>query len=58
MVRCGGPPSSGSILVAGEHFTCALPSATDLYCWGSNSHGQLGIGTIAGSLVPVIVNFP
>jgi alpha-tubulin suppressor-like RCC1 family protein len=28
---------------AGEHHTCAIRSDTNVYCWGSNSNGQLGV---------------
>lgn len=29
---------------AGFRYTCAIDNAEDLYCWGSNNQGQLGIG--------------
>jgi alpha-tubulin suppressor-like RCC1 family protein len=32
----------------GQHF-CALTSWNELYCWGNNSNGQIGIGTLGGS---------
>jgi alpha-tubulin suppressor-like RCC1 family protein len=31
-------------IAAGEWFTCAIDSAHDVYCWGLNTAGQLGIG--------------
>jgi alpha-tubulin suppressor-like RCC1 family protein len=31
-----------SLVGAGYRHTCAVTSADDLYCWGLNSHGQLG----------------
>lgn len=41
---------------AGGHFTCGV-SYTDnkLYCWGVNSRGQLGDGSLSGRLSPVLV---
>lgn len=42
------PVSATSISAGGEH-TCALTAAGDAWCWGSNSNGQLGNGTIGGS---------
>jgi alpha-tubulin suppressor-like RCC1 family protein len=34
-------------------YTCAVKTAGTLWCWGSNSSGQLGDGTTTGSAVPV-----
>jgi alpha-tubulin suppressor-like RCC1 family protein len=33
-------------LVAGDHHTCAVDAAGQVWCWGYNSHGQLGDGTL------------
>jgi len=42
-------------LTAGYSHTCALRSGGDVYCWGDNSVGQLGIGSTSSSNVPVQV---
>lgn len=37
---------------AGRSFTCGITTADDLYCWGANGEGQLGLGkSEAGQLV-------
>lgn len=33
-------------IVSGSGFACATDPQTYVYCWGSGSHGQLGLGTI------------
>jgi len=41
---------------AGDAHSCALVTTGDAWCWGSNSNGQLGGGTIGGSsAVPTLV---
>jgi alpha-tubulin suppressor-like RCC1 family protein len=37
------------------HHTCAALLNGSLRCWGNNSHGQLGNGTLSSSAVPVAV---
>lgn len=48
----GEIPSSGTIevLSAGNTVTCAIDNARKLYCWGSNQHGKLGVGSTASSV--------
>ncbi len=52
----GIDPTTVIGLVSGIHHTCVLTSANDVYCWGLNSSGQLGDGTIDNSNVPVYVD--
>ncbi|OIP35992.1 MAG: hypothetical protein AUK47_15750 [Deltaproteobacteria bacterium CG2_30_63_29] len=42
-------------LAAGAEFTCALSvDREEVYCWGDNSAGQLGLDGVAPSAVPVL----
>ncbi len=45
------------INVAEEH-TCAIMSDDNIYCWGDNTHGQLGIGNYLGKHLPTAVTMP
>lgn len=40
-------PEVQPIVDAGAQFTCRLKANGSIWCWGLNSHGQLGIGTLA-----------
>jgi len=56
----GGPRQFTAISAAPTH-TCALgdrEAQQELFCWGSNTMGQLGDGTTTPSLVPKRVAFP
>jgi hypothetical protein len=39
-------------VAAGGQYTCALSELGRVYCWGANGAGQLGNGTLGGSLAP------
>ncbi len=49
-----------SQMAAGGNSTCVVEqynmTGTEIFCWGENSHGQLGDGTNENRLVPVRVN--
>ena len=42
----------------GSNFTCAQGNNNDLYCWGRNDHGQLGIGSLYPQTTPTSVLMP
>lgn len=45
-------------VASGSEFTCALDIAGNVYCWGSNSEGQLGQGDQLDRIVPTQVPLP
>ena len=58
-----GPGRSATAITAGNEHTCAVLDDGSVKCWGSNIHGQLGVGDIAdrgdgpgemGSALPVV----
>jgi alpha-tubulin suppressor-like RCC1 family protein len=53
------PTTSGwaSVTTAGDH-TCATRTGGTLWCWGSNSNGQLGLGDHSGHDRPRQVTIP
>jgi hypothetical protein len=42
-------------LAAGDTFTCAMSSSGNVYCWGGNNNGQLGVNSTTLSNIPVEV---
>jgi len=45
-------------VTAGDDHTCALTAPGEIWCWGSNTDGQLGGGTDSGSPAPRRVDVP
>jgi alpha-tubulin suppressor-like RCC1 family protein len=50
-----GPLVNVTQIVAGYEYSCALMASRQVRCWGYNGDGELGIGTLDESLVPVPV---
>ncbi len=51
MIQVVNPSATTSwvSISAGQRFTCAIDNLQDLYCWGYNRYGNLGLGTITTS---------
>lgn len=54
-VGVSGITNAVAVATGGAGHSCAVINNGSIYCWGNNSHGQLGNGTTANSLVPVQV---
>ena len=50
-----GTSATWKFVRAGGFDTCALTNAADLFCWGANGFGQLGVGDTANRGIPVFV---
>jgi len=50
-----GLANAERIAVGGPQ-TCAVDLSSDLYCWGGNSFGELGIGSFDATTVPTLVD--
>lgn len=60
-VKVAGPRIFIDIAVSKSHgrFSCAVSEAREAWCWGENTHGQLGNGSKTKSISPVRVkNLP
>ena len=55
-VQVSGMASDVVAVSGGAYHTCALKTDGTVWCWGSNTSGQLGDGTNTQSLVPVKVS--
>ncbi|TAG78912.1 MAG: hypothetical protein EAZ21_11660 [Betaproteobacteria bacterium] len=51
-----GAGVTATAIAAGGGTSCALLSTGNLACWGNNSAGQLGDGTLTDRSTPVLVN--
>lgn len=43
-VQVAGLPAAAQQVAVGRDSSCALLAGRSVYCWGGNTHGQLGIG--------------
>jgi alpha-tubulin suppressor-like RCC1 family protein len=48
----------GLMVSAGREHSCAIFDNLELYCWGFNNMGQLGIGSKTQQTRPALVNLP
>jgi alpha-tubulin suppressor-like RCC1 family protein len=54
-LRVEGIPAARQVVVGRSH-TCALTVAGEVYCWGSNDRGEVGIGSKAKDAPPTRVS--
>jgi alpha-tubulin suppressor-like RCC1 family protein len=43
-------------MAVGSYHSCGITASFDLYCWGANTYGKLGIGSTLSTTAPVLVN--
>jgi hypothetical protein len=55
-VQVSGQATDWATVSAGGDHTCAIKTDHTLWCWATNTYGQLGDGTTADSSVPVQVS--
>jgi alpha-tubulin suppressor-like RCC1 family protein len=48
----------GLMVTAGYEHSCAIMNDLELYCWGNNGHGELGVGDQSQKNSPVRVELP
>ena len=53
-----GSPHVLSQVSVGERHSCAITTSGQAVCWGDNTSGQLGNGTTAASVAPVVLPPP
>ena len=61
MPTVDGNPLTSKQIALGYEFSCAIMSDDNIYCWGRNRYGSLGIGSFDNSLkklVPEIITMP
>jgi len=51
-------PGSIQSLVLGRHHSCGLTTDRELWCWGDNAHGQIGVGGFGGFSRPQRIPLP
>lgn len=51
------PPTPWTDLLLAEQMACAMTAARDVYCWGSNGLGELGVGGLGSSSEPQLLSF-
>ncbi len=43
-------------IAVGDYHACGITAGFELYCWGSNTYGKLGIGSTISTTAPVLVH--
>ncbi|MFC1482615.1 RCC1 domain-containing protein [Myxococcota bacterium] len=47
------------VIKGGFNHSCAITSDGSVWCWGDNSHGELGVGNhVSSSTTPLLLTFP